>query len=56
MDKKITITFLNGNSITYGENEWDDYDFENGFIAVKRGDSWAAVYNAREVFRVVLEK
>lgn len=56
MFKKIKISFINAGSITINENDWDDYDLVDGFIVIKKGEAWVAMYNAKEVFSVVLEK
>ena len=54
--KNLKISFINAGSITIEEDDWDDYDFAEGFIVVKNKGAWVAMYNAKEVFSVVLEK
>jgi hypothetical protein len=49
----LTITFRNRGSITFSDG-WTDYDYVKGFIVVKNVDVWVAMYNAEEVFSVVL--
>lgn len=49
----LTITFRDRGSITF-YNNWTDYDFVKGFIVVKNGEVWIAMYNSEEVFSVVL--
>jgi hypothetical protein len=56
MYKRIKISFINAGSITIEEGDWDDYDLADGFIIIKKGEAWVAMYNAKEVFSVVLEK
>lgn len=56
MFKRIRISFINAGSITIEENDWDDYDLVDGFIVIKKGKAWVAMYNVKEVFSVVLEK
>ena len=56
MYKRIRISFINAGSVTIEEGDWDDYDLTNGFIIIKKGEAWIAMYNAKEVFSVVLEK
>lgn len=56
MFKRIKISFINAGSITIEENDWDDYDLVDGFIVIKKEEAWIAMYNAKEVFSVVLEK
>lgn len=56
MYKRIKISFINAGSITIEKDNWDDYDLVDGFIVIKKGEAWVAMYNAKEVFSVVLEK
>lgn len=56
MYKKIKISFINAGSIEINEGDWDDYDLVDGFIVIKKNQAWIAMYNAKEVFGVVLEK
>ncbi len=56
MYKRIKISFINAGSVTIEEGDWDDYDLADGFIIIKKGEAWVAMYNAKEVFSVVLEK
>lgn len=56
MYKRIKISFINAGTITIDEDDWDDYELYHGFIIIKKGDAWIAMYNANEVFSVVLEK
>lgn len=49
----LTISFRDRGSIVF-EDGWTDYDYVKGFIVVKNGDVWIAMYNAEEVFSVVL--
>ena len=54
--KRIRISFLKAGSIVIEENDWDDYEIYNGFLVVKKGEAWIAMYNMKEIFSVVLEK
>lgn len=56
MYKRIKISFINAESITINEGDWTDYDLVDGFIVIKKDEAWVAMYNAKEVFSVVLEK
>jgi hypothetical protein len=56
MYKRIKISFINAGTITIDEDDWDDYELYHGFIIIKKGDACIAMYNANEVFSVVLEK
>ena len=59
MYKAIKITFKNAGSIIIKDN-WTDYDVVScggsGFIVIKDGEAWVAMYAADEVFSVVLIK
>jgi len=56
MYKRIKISFINAGSIIIDEGDWDDYEIYNGFIVIKKGEAWIALYNMKEVFSLVLEK
>ena len=57
MDKftKIEITFKSGETITYGDGEWDDYSYDGKAIIVKKDSAWIGVYNFDNVFCVELK-
>lgn len=54
--KTMRISFRDGGDIVIPEGIWDDFDYIDGFIIVKMGSAWIAMYNAKDVFSVVLEK
>ena len=54
--KRIRISFLHAGSIVIDENDWDDYEIYDGFLVIKKGEAWIAMYNMEEIFSVVLEK
>ena len=56
MFTRIRITLLNGNSIVIDKDYWDDYSYDGRFIIIKKEGAWVAMYNAKEIFSVVLEK
>lgn len=56
MYKRIKISFINAGSIVIGEDDWTDYEVYDGFIVIKNGETWIAMYNMKEVFSLVLEK
>lgn len=56
MYKRIKIGFLGAGSITIDEGDWDDYEIFQGFLVIKKGEAWIALYNMKEIFSVVLEK
>ena len=56
MYRTIKISFINAGSITIPEGDWDDYEVYNGFIVIKKGEAWIAMYKMKEVFSLVLEK
>ena len=51
----IEINFINAGTIIINE-DWDDYDYVDGFIVIKNHGAWVAMFNAKEVFSVVLRK
>lgn len=54
--KQIRISFRNGGDIVIPADTWDDYDFMDGFIIIKKNKTWIAMYNSRDVLSLVLEK
>lgn len=53
---RIKISFINAGSITVEPDDWDDYEVYNGFLVIKKGETWVAMYNMKEIFSIVLEK
>lgn len=56
MYKRIKISFINAGSITIDDGDWTDYEIFQGFLVIKNGEAWVALYNMKEIFSVVLEK
>ena len=57
MYKTIKITFNNGNSVKYNENEWNDWVLIDGFVVIKNNDgAWIAIYSTNSIFAVELLK
>ena len=57
MYKTIKITFNNGNSVKYNENEWNDWALIDGFVVIKNNEgAWVAIYNTNSIFSVELLK
>lgn len=57
MYKTIKITFNNGNSVKYNENEWNDWALIDGFVVIKNNEgAWVAIYNTNSIFAVELLK
>lgn len=58
MDKysKITITFKNGESVTFNKNDWDDYSYDGKSVIVKNEGAWVGIYNLDIVAAVELAK
>ena len=57
MYKTIKITFNNGNSVKYNENEWNDWALIDGFVVIKNNEgAWIAIYNTNSIFAVELLK
>ena len=52
--KTLTISFRDAGSITFDETQWTDYLYNGKFIVVKYDEAWIAMYNADEVFSVVM--
>ena len=56
MFTRMRIFFRHGGDIVIPQEDWDDYDFFEGSIIIKKDQAWIAMYNAKDVFSVVLEK
>ena len=57
MYKTIKITFNNGNSVKYNENEWNDWALIDDFVVIKNNEgAWVAIYNTNSIFAVELLK
>ncbi len=54
--KEIEINFRDGGVIIIPEDSWDDYDYDGKFIVIKKKRAWVAMYNAKDVFSLVLRK
>lgn len=52
---KIEITFKNGDTITYGKDELDDYGYDGKAVMVKLKGAWVGIYNFTDVFCVELK-
>lgn len=52
----IEINFRDGGSVIIEENQWDDYNYVDGFIVIKKDKAWVAMYNAKDVFSVTLKR
>ena len=50
--KKIEITFKNGETITYDEEQWDDYSYDCKAVIVKKDGVWIGIYNFDNVYCV----
>ena len=50
----IEITFKNGFAISFDEGEWDDYSYDGKFFSIRLDGVNVAMYNATDVFSVVL--
>lgn len=53
--QRIEITFKNGDTISYGKGEWDDYGYDGKAIMVKQKGAWIGIYNFDDVFCVELK-
>lgn len=54
--RNLVIKFIYAGTLVYRENDWDDYEVYDGFLVIKKGEAWVAMYNLKEIFSVVLEK
>lgn len=50
----IEINFRDSGTIEITDN-WDDFDFSDGFIIIKNKGAWVAGYNLKDVFSFVLK-
>ena len=53
--ERIEITFKNGETVSYGKDEWDNYSYDGKTVRVKLKGVWAAIYNMDCVFSVELK-
>ena len=54
--ERIEITFKNGDTISYGKGEWDDYGYDGKAVMVKQKGAWIGIYNFTDVFCVELKE
>ena len=47
--ESLRFEMTNGETVTFENDEWDEYDYCFGMLVVKRGNSWIAAFNMREV-------
>lgn len=50
----IKITFRGGGEIVIPDEQWDDYCYDSKFFTVIKNGANIAMYNAKEVFSLVL--
>lgn len=50
----IKITFIGGGEIVIPDEQWDDYHYDGKFFTIIKGGADIAMYNAKEVFSLVL--
>lgn len=50
----IKITFIGGGEIVVPDKQWDDYRYDGKFITIIKDGADIAMYNAREVFSLIL--
>ena len=53
---KIEITFMSGETITYGKDQWDDYAYDGKAVIVKLKGAWIGIYNFDKVFSVEVKE
>jgi hypothetical protein len=54
--ERIEITFKNGDTISYGKGEWDDYGYDGKAVMVKQKGAWIGIYNFDQIFCVELKE
>ena len=55
MYERLEITFKSGDTVVYGEGEWDDYSYDGNAGRVKNNGAWIGIYNFDNVFCVELK-
>lgn len=52
----IKITFIGGGEIIIPDEQWDDYRYDGKFFTIVKNGTDIAMYNAKQVFSLVLEQ
>ena len=52
----IKITFAGGGEIVIPDEQWDDYRYDGKFFTIVKDGADIAMYNAKEVFSLVLAR
>jgi len=52
----IRITFIGGGEIIIPDEQWDDYRYDGKFFTIVKNGTDIAMYNAKQVFSLVLEQ
>jgi hypothetical protein len=52
----LKITFIGGGEIVIPDEQWDDYRYDGKFFTIIKDGADIAMYNAKEVFSLVLVK
>lgn len=50
----LKITFIDGGEIVIPDEQWDDYHYDGKFFTIIKDGADIAMYNAKEVFSLVL--
>lgn len=50
----LKITFIGGGEIVIPDEQWDDYRYDGKFFTIIKDGADIAMYNAKEVFSLVL--
>lgn len=53
---QIRITFIGGGEIIIPDEQWDDYRYDGKFFTIVKNGTDIAMYNAKQVFSLVLEQ
>ena len=52
----LRVELKSGETITFENDDWDDFDYYFGMLIVKSGNGWAAAFNMREVRYFIVEE
>ena len=52
----IKITFISGGEIVVPDKQWNDYRYDGKFFTIIKDGADIAMYNAREVFSLILTR
>lgn len=56
MGDTLRVELKSGETITFENDDWDDFEYNFGMLVVKSGNGWAAAFNMREVRYFIVEE